>query len=139
MGKKSPLQKLALINFGSSKMLGSVYPLWRLQAAALWLWGSDKDSTNSRDRVGSRKGTVPPPRRCGPGARVAEGTVPQQHAGPGAARKQFLQKIWTTPGTVVWEQPMFDPEQGSRRFCEHQKVLSSGLGQSHCWWSRGQG
>lgn len=32
MGKKSPLQKLPLINFGSSKVLGSVYHLWQLQA-----------------------------------------------------------------------------------------------------------
>lgn len=30
MGKKSPLQKLALINFGYSEMLGSVYQLLQL-------------------------------------------------------------------------------------------------------------
>lgn len=53
MGKKSPLQNLALINFGCSRMLGSVDPS-QLQAAALW--GSDKDSTNTRGRVAAGRG-----------------------------------------------------------------------------------
>lgn len=39
-------------------MLGSIYH-W-------WLWGSDKDSMNTRDRVGSRKGMVPVAQRCCP-------------------------------------------------------------------------
>lgn len=83
-------------------MLGSVYNLWQLQAAALWLWGSDKDSMDTRDRVGSREGTVPGPSgsEVSPCIEGCRGDSPA--TGSGAAGKHFLQKIWTVPEMVAW-------------------------------------
>lgn len=99
--------KRALINFGYSATLGSVYQWLQLRAAALRLPLSDKSSTNAGRGRGSGSGTRSG--RCRghsslPWIKGCTGDRPssnmQVHALP---ENIFLLKMWAVQGLVIGE------------------------------------